>query len=178
MAVALGNIGNVQAVEAWTAALNDSERFVRGQAAVALGNIGNPQAVEALMVALNHSDSDVRRQAVEALGNIGNPQAVEALMAALNHSDSDVRRQAAVALGNIGNAETLKNLIEFWEIDIYRKDIFTLARTLAVRFSKEKQLFIPVYPKFVRFKYSPILATVKRYRHLLGQKIREMRSTE
>jgi hypothetical protein len=92
-----------------------------------------------------------------------------------------VRWQAAEALGKIGNAETLENLIKFWAIDIYQRDIFLLARKLAVRFSKEKQLFIPVYPKFVRFKYSPILATVKRYRHFLGQigqRIREMRSTE
>jgi hypothetical protein len=155
---------------------------VRRQAAEALAKIGNAQAVEGLIAALNHSDSGVRWEAAVALGNIGNAQAVEGLIAALNDSDSGVRRQAAVALGNIGNAETLKNLIEFWEIDIYRQDIFPLARTLAVRFSKEKQPFIPVYPKFVRFKYSPILATVlatvKRYRHLLGQKIREMRSTE
>lgn len=38
----------------------------------------------------------------------------------------------------------------FQEIDIYRKDIFPVARTLAIRFSQEKLLFIPVYPRLVR----------------------------
>ncbi len=84
--------------------------------------------------------------AAEALGKIGNPEAVQPLIAALNHSDIIVRFNAAVALGNIGNAETLKKLIESLEIDIYHQNIFSLARTLAVRFSKEKRSFIPVYP--------------------------------
>ncbi|WP_167407656.1 hypothetical protein [Nostoc flagelliforme] len=63
-------------------------------------------------------------------------------------------------LGNIGNAEALNKIIHLSEIDIYEAKIFTLARTLAVRFSKQKKPFIPVYPKLVRF--NPILTFVKR----------------
>ncbi|MGQ4647335.1 HEAT repeat domain-containing protein [Lyngbya aestuarii] len=159
--VVLGK-ANSRMVEKLQAALKDSDSFVRRQAAVALGEIGNAQAVEALSAALKDSDSFVRREAAEALGEIGNAQAVEALIAALNNSDSEVRSYAAEALGEIGNAETLKKLIYSLEINIYRNDIFPLARKLAVRFSKEKQPFIPVYPKLVRFTYSPIWARVKR----------------
>jgi HEAT repeat protein len=88
-----------------------------------------------------------------------------------------VRWKAAQALGKIGNAETLKKLIKFLDINIYDDDIFPLARTLAIRFSKENLPFIPVYPKLVRFSYSPILATVKRRWREQKQKVREKRST-
>jgi HEAT repeat protein len=117
-----------------------------------LGQIGNAQAVEALITALNDSDSDVRGVAAVALGKMGNTQAVEALITALNHSYSFVRRQAAVALGNIGTSETLVKLLQCSEIDIFWHNIFPLARTLAVRFSKEKLPFIPVYPELVDHK--------------------------
>ncbi len=174
--VALGQV-NSQAVNALIAALNDSDSDVRMYAAEALGKIGNAEAVNALIAAFNHSDSYVRMYAAEALDKIGNAEGVNALIAALNDSDSYVRRNAAEALGKMGNAETLKKLIESLEIDIYHRDIFPLARTLAVRCSKEKLPFIPVYPKLVRFNYSPTLATVKRYREWLTRKISEMGST-
>jgi HEAT repeat protein len=133
-----------------------------------LGEIGNSQAVDGLIIAaLNDSDLDVRWKAASALGKIGSSQAVDALIAALNHSDSFVRWKAADALGKIGNPETLKKLIQFPEINIYDHDIFVLARTLAVRFSKQPPLskrgkpLIPVYPELVKF--IPIWAFVKRH---------------
>jgi len=110
-ALALGEIGNPQAVEVLIPVLNDSDSDVRWWAAYALGEIGNSQAVEALITALNHLDADVREQAALALGEIGNPQAVEALIPALNDSDSGVRWWAAYALGEIGNQPTLEALI-------------------------------------------------------------------
>ena len=150
--MALGKISNAQAVEVLIAALNDSDRNVRMQAVVALGKIGNAQAVEALIAALNASDRDVRMQAIVALGKIGNAQAVEVLIAALNDSDSLMRSQAARDLGKIGTSETLAKLIQLPEISIYDAYIFLLARTLAVRFSKERLPFIPVYPELVAHK--------------------------
>jgi len=71
----------------------------------------------------------------------------------------------------------LTKLIKFLDINIYDDDIFPLARTLAVRFSKENLPFIPVYPKLVRFSYLPILATVQRRWREQKQKAREKRST-
>jgi HEAT repeat protein len=174
---ALGQMGNTEAVETLISALNHSDSNVRFQAATVLGEIGNPQAVNALISAFNHSDSNVRFQAATVLGQMGNTEAVEALIATLNDSDNNLRVQAARALGQIGNAETLAKLIKSFEIDIYDDDIFPLARTLAVRFSKEKLPFIPVYPERVRFRFSSILATVKRRWREVIQKTRDMRST-
>ncbi|MEH2295641.1 PD-(D/E)XK nuclease family protein [Nostoc sp.] len=45
-------------------------------------------------------------------------------------------------------------------LEAYEAEIFTSARTLAVRFNKQKLSFIPVYSKLVRF--NPILIFVKR----------------
>lgn len=75
------------------------------------------------------------------------------LIAALKDSDSNVRGNTASALGNIGNAEALKKIIRLSEIDIYKAKIFTLARTLAVIFSKQKESFIPVYPELDLIQY-------------------------
>jgi hypothetical protein len=64
-----------------------------------------------------------------------------------------VRRQAALALGKIDTSKTLEKLIKLPELDVYDPDIFPIARTLAVRFSKEKLPFIPVYPELVASKH-------------------------
>ncbi|MEH2084681.1 MAG: HEAT repeat domain-containing protein, partial [Nostoc sp.] len=108
----------------------------------------------------------VRYDAASALGNIGNAEAVQELIAALKDSNYIVRYNAASALGKIGNAEALNKIIGLSEIDIYEGEIFTSARTLAVRFSKQKLSFIPVYPELVR--YNPILIFVKHPLQLCG----------
>ncbi len=151
-ALALARIGNPQGVEFLIAALNDSDCDITQQAALALARIGNPQGVEFLIAALNDSDCDITQQAALALAEIGNPQGVEILIAALSDSDSDVRRNAAETLGKIGNRAILEKLIQLPEIDIYDHSIFLLARTLAVRFSKENLPFLPVYPELVAHK--------------------------
>ena len=167
-AKALGEIGNPIATKALITALNDSNYFVRSNAAEVLGKIGNPIAVEGLITSLNDSNYFVRSNAARALGYFGNPIAVEGLITALNDSDDWVRRDAAEALSKIGNSETLATIIKSPEINIYDKNIFPLARTLALRFSKKPprnkkaQPLIPVYPKLV--KYNPVWSFVKNYR--------------
>jgi HEAT repeat protein/energy-coupling factor transporter ATP-binding protein EcfA2 len=164
---ALGKIGNSQAGDALIAALNHSDFGVGLSAVSALRRIGNSQAVDALIAVLNDSELGVREYAASALGEIGNSQAVDGLIAALNDSNLNVRRNTADALGKIGNSETLAKLTQFPEINIYDPDIFVLARTLAVRFSKQPPLskrgkpLIPVYPELFRFKR--IRAFVKRH---------------
>jgi hypothetical protein len=176
---ALGKSGNPQALAALTKALKhedlqevkalirvlkDEYSYVRMLVEKALADIGNPhlaevsdevgklQAVVALIKALDHEYSFVREKAVEALAKIDDPQAVAALIKALNQKHSHVRLRVANSLAKIGTSETLEQLIQLPEIDIYRADIFLLARTLAVRFSKEKLPFIPVYPELVAHK--------------------------
>ncbi|MGB3754947.1 MAG: hypothetical protein WBA07_01050 [Rivularia sp. (in: cyanobacteria)] len=78
-----------------------------------------------------------------------------------------MRGYAAEALGKIGNPETLAKLIQSPKIYIYDQHIFSLARTLTLRFSKKPphnkkgKPLIPVYPELV--KYNPALSFVKRH---------------
>src|SRR5581483_2977806 len=66
--VALGNIGDVQAVPALISALHDEEALIRGHAAWALGSIGGEQATRALQAALEtETDSEVRKEICCAL---------------------------------------------------------------------------------------------------------------
>lgn len=67
--VALGQIGDKQAVQPLIACLKDNDSGVRGAAARALGLIGDARAAGALMKTyLNDKDPDVRRAAHQALG--------------------------------------------------------------------------------------------------------------
>lgn len=109
-AEALGQIGDVRAVEPLVAALRDPEGYVRNRAAWALGQIGDAQAVEPLIAALRDKDWDVRSRAAEALEKIGKPS-VELLIAALRDNNWNVRRSAAYALGKIKDARAVAPLI-------------------------------------------------------------------
>ena len=91
----------------------------------------------------------MRKAAVEALGKIGDSQATSDLITALKDSDSEVRKAAVEALGKIGNLETLQQILENPNLDIYDYHIFPLLRKLAMRHSKAKVDFIPVYPETV-----------------------------
>jgi HEAT repeat protein/phage terminase Nu1 subunit (DNA packaging protein) len=154
---ALGKIGTLQAVEALIKVLDDKDINARWSAALALGKIGSPEAVEALIKALNDEDinvtnSNFRNSVAFSLGEIGSSDVIEALIKALNDKVSQVRSTSARALGKIGTLETLEKVVQLPEIDICNPDIFLLARTLAIRFSKERVPFIPVYPELVAHK--------------------------
>ena len=63
VAVALGNIGNAEAVPALIHALDDDEPLVRGHAAWALGEIGTSSALETLQRRLQlETDAEVRAE--------------------------------------------------------------------------------------------------------------------
>jgi len=62
--VALGNIGDLQAVPALIAALHDHEPLIRGHAAWALGRIRNEQAIDALHLALQTEENGEARQEI------------------------------------------------------------------------------------------------------------------
>ncbi|MGB5770830.1 MAG: HEAT repeat domain-containing protein [Crocosphaera sp.] len=158
-AEALVNIGNEAAVRGLIQALSDSDSDLRWRAAEALGNIGNEAAVRGLIQALSDSDRYVRSSAAQALGNIGNEAAVPGLIEALSHSDSMVRWRAAEALGNIESPEILEKIINNRDINIYERNIFILARKLAIRYSRYNLPFIPVYPHLVR--YFPVKRLLK-----------------
>jgi epoxyqueuosine reductase len=69
VAVALGNIGNAEAVPALIHALDDEEPLVRGHGAWALGRIGTAEAVDALRRRLgSEEDTHVKVEIEEAIG--------------------------------------------------------------------------------------------------------------
>jgi epoxyqueuosine reductase len=68
--VALGNIGDVQAVSALIGALYDDEALIRGHAAWALGRIGGEEAIAALLDAAKvENDREVSKEIQYALDN-------------------------------------------------------------------------------------------------------------
>ncbi|MBD2627563.1 HEAT repeat domain-containing protein [Trichormus variabilis] len=151
---ALGNIantGNLEAVNAVIKSLEHPDSNVQEMAAFILGEISIYQSVDSLIKVLqniNH-DSSVRETAAEALGKIGAIKSVPILIITLIQKDLSVRIKAAEALIKIGTLDILVTLIQNPKIDIYVPEIFLLARKLAVRFSKEKVPFIPVYPELL-----------------------------
>ncbi len=115
-ATALGQIGDIRAVEPLIAHLGDEATFVRGSAAAALGQIGDPRAVEPLIAALKNFVT--RNSAAAALGQIGDPRAVEPLIAALTEfrSIADVVEMTvliAAGLGEGGGANAVRAGVVF-----------------------------------------------------------------
>jgi HEAT repeat protein len=92
------------AIPALTAALKDSDVFVRRFATQALGEAGNDKGVmAALSLALRDQDRRVVEAAAEALGKVGAP-GVKPLIDLVKDKKkpSEVRRKAVVSLGKIG----------------------------------------------------------------------------
>ena len=80
---------------------------------------------------------------------IGSPKCIQELVEILKGEDSELRDIAINELKKIPRLDILKKLVESPEIDIYDPKIFSLARILAIRFSKEEVSYIPVNLKGV-----------------------------
>lgn len=148
-AQALGRIGSPQALNALSEAIHDEDSEVKKYVAEALGEIGTLKALDILIPALQDKNSEVRGAAAIALGKIGSERGVNALIPSLQDQNWLVRDKAAVALSRIGTKETFEKLLQLPKQYIYRPEIYTLIRTLAVRFSREKIPLIPVYPELI-----------------------------
>jgi len=115
---ALGEIGDVEAVEQLIQALMDEEWKVRWDAVRALGSIGGEKAVETLTQALKDKDRRVQEAAEDALETIKvsvleKKRDVKGLIKALSHSDYYLARaSAAKSLGKIGDRRAIKPLVK------------------------------------------------------------------
>ena len=109
---ALGEIGDVRAVEPLIALLcdEDEDEKLRKSATAALGKIGDARAVEPLIAVLKDRTYRVHDEAEYALGQIGAP-AVESLLTMLKDSNREVRRAAARTLGRTGDVRAVELLI-------------------------------------------------------------------
>jgi len=99
--VALGEIGNPDAVDFLIPRFRDEEEEIQKRAAIALIQIGDP-AVPAL-ISVNDSERGlIRLWSTVALGEIQNPSAVPKLIERLNDEEESVSLEAQKALVNIG----------------------------------------------------------------------------
>ena len=105
LALALGRIGDRQAVPALLKAVDDagasgsrSDPETQVYAVWALGVIGDPQAVPRLVALARSEDAGLRKAAVHALGAFPSEASRDALVIALSDPVTDVRWNAAVAL--------------------------------------------------------------------------------
>jgi len=106
---ALGEIGDVRAVEQLLKALESNDRWIRRSAANALKEMNDVRIVQPLLwhiIEANEPDPEVRRSAVEALARMKPLEAIEPLAQALRDSSLGVRLLAGHALGRIGEPAT------------------------------------------------------------------------
>lgn len=107
-ALALGHLGDRQALEPLLQALATDDLTVRWYVIDALGLLADPRAITPLIAALAHPDIDMRKAAWRALAAIGEP-AVAPLLAALAWGDA--YHFAPRALAAIGNPCAIPALI-------------------------------------------------------------------
>lgn len=93
VAIALGEIGDVKAVDALIAALGDPEDDVRMWSARSLGQIKDQRATEALISLVNDKNNSVRREALRALAQIKDPRAAGALIEAMRKESAEIEER-------------------------------------------------------------------------------------
>jgi len=102
---ALGQIGDIRAVEPLLKALESEDRWIRRSAARALEEMNDERVIQPLMWHLleeNEEDAEVRRSSARALARMRRLEAIESLAQALKDSSLGVRLEAGYALGRIG----------------------------------------------------------------------------
>ncbi len=111
---AMGEIGDLWAVQSLLFALQHHDPATRAAAAQSLVKLGRPAAV-AVTSLIQNVDPEVRLIAVETLKKIGDPNQADALRTALQDKDSRVRRTAAQALDSINRLPiTEQEQVNYW----------------------------------------------------------------
>ena len=122
-ALALGEIGDLRALEPLIALLGDRDHYVQSRAATALGMLGQ-EAVPALIRELREGDGGHRWGAAIALGRIRDPRAIAPLVNALGDKYENVRSEALSSLrvmesGNVDLLIRVLNEVGNEEIRLY-----------------------------------------------------------
>ena len=150
----LSQVHNPEVIIILIHALIDKDWEVRKEIVEALGKIeANSiqqllETLEALRQARNDKQIDVSREARKVLEKIISPQTLENLILALQDKKKTpyAKEQISRLLEEIGARETLKELLKLLKNNFDNHYIFSLTRTLSLRFIKE---FGPVYPESV-----------------------------
>ena len=109
-AVALGRIGDANAVPALINTLGDESVAI--EAANALAEIGDPRAADSLLKLIGDNDASVRQAAVSALNSLVLPSMSERIIPLLHDSDSNVRESAVKIAGYFGYPAAAGALID------------------------------------------------------------------
>lgn len=112
VAMGLGRIGDVQAVNPLTGLLSDNTDRVRTAAIFSLGEIGSVTAIEPLMALIQDNSAEVRAAVIMALSQMPDPRAFAPIVISLFDADDEVRRNAAAAIGNLADERALEPLLE------------------------------------------------------------------
>lgn len=110
-AKALGQIGDINAVEFLLALLEDPDQGIRATAALALGNYRHPKAVQKIIQAFPSASASARADMVYALSHINDITAVPFLMEQAKDSDPDVRAAVMLALGKLRDGRVVSVLL-------------------------------------------------------------------
>ncbi len=108
-ATALGEIGDMRALEPLIAARHDETPVIRLAATEALGHLKHPRSVEALVAALDDNIPEIRRSAIWSLGVLGGEGVFEALVHIASNPATDprLRSMAGNALGRLDQERTI-----------------------------------------------------------------------
>ena len=102
---ALGQIGDVRAMNSFLTSLESEDKWLRRAAAAALAKMGDERAVKPLMRHLlekDEPDPEVRYSAAAGLARMRSLESIDYLAQALKDSTLSVRLEAGYALGRIG----------------------------------------------------------------------------
>ena len=111
-ALILGNIGDVQAVPALTAALSDPDSGTRDRVATALSKIGETEAEDAFIEALRTGSRDAKIMLLVELEKLMSVKAIPAIADTARANEGMVSKNAIDALGGIGDASAAAPLAE------------------------------------------------------------------
>jgi hypothetical protein len=107
------DIKDARTTEELVSALENSDFFVRRNAALVLGKRGDARAIDVLATELEESKPKHRIEMLRVLGKLGGKRALDALLAAAFHDfDNDVRRSAIRVLGKIDDARARQALTD------------------------------------------------------------------
>jgi FOG: HEAT repeat len=183
---ALGELGDVSAVEPLIRCLNDNDGDVVSDVALALGKIKDKRATKPLIKKLNYNTynftkshlencskkygisipkcknlfiKNVKLELINALDELGDKRAVESLIRCLNDNDGDIVLNLALALGKIRDKRATKPLIKKLYYNDYDFDIRDL-----IEYSKTNGISIPecqkLFNRYVRSQLALVLGVI------------------
>ncbi len=113
---ALGDFGDLCAVEPLLARLEDFDPSVRENVVEALGKFSDIRVVDPLLLRLKDSEVSVRQAAVKVLGKLGDLRVLDPLLECLSDPDPAVQRDVVEALGQLGDVRATETLLGRLEI--------------------------------------------------------------